>query len=207
MSWLSLSYHSALKRTKEFQALQNVRPTLRNKPSGLKSDWVRTVSSKSSVRHQPASSVHRRMSSSSTLKSPAASSFSPSFSPSESDHTSTLVAMSPIQGSTNRFSPPFYGDLVPIASINAGNGRPSAEVIHALNYYRLQLTCPLPATVSAACIQGRRRKQEAGWSKGLTGLVARELSRPIHSSYHRTSLRRRQTMEQPNFSNTPTGVQ
>jgi hypothetical protein len=165
-SCLSLNYYSDLKRTKEFQALENVRPTLQNKPSGLRPDWHHTVSSKPSsskpsAHHQPSSSAHHRTSSPSTFVSPTPSArhqlmlsthhrtsssstlVSPtisSFSPLESDHASTLVAMSPSSSLTKHYSPPFYGDLVPLTDTNVENGHPSAEV--SLFYLSSYLNSP-----------------------------------------------------------------
>lgn len=65
----SLSPSRALKRTKAYQDLNDVRPTLRNKPSGLKQDWHRTASASSA---RSMSSTPSTSSKSSTLSKSSA---------------------------------------------------------------------------------------------------------------------------------------
>jgi hypothetical protein len=117
---------SALKRTKEFKPLENTRPTLRNKPSGLRSDWHRMVTSKSPARPQPTLSTSSHSSSLSVAISPT----TPSFSLFESDHTSSLIAMTPLPNPTKQPSPLYYGDLVPLPGTDAlGNGHPNTRKV------------------------------------------------------------------------------
>ena len=114
------NFARALKRSKAFYDLEDTRPTLRNKPSGLKSDWHR-VATKSSTFHPMAPSVHRRTSSSSTLASLARPR-----SPSDFDHMSSTVAMSPPPSMHNSSSPAFQGDMVFLIDEEAAEdfGRP-----------------------------------------------------------------------------------
>ena len=71
-----------LKRTKAYANLEDVRPTIRNKPSGLKSDWHRTVSNASMPRQQ----VPVKNARSSSLSASTSSSLSQSLLL-ESDHS------------------------------------------------------------------------------------------------------------------------
>lgn len=91
----SLSLDRALKRTKAYSALEDLRPTIRNKPSGLKTDWHKTV--KRPVLHQRVSTAHAQSgssgSSSTFLSSPTVPrSPLPDL---DSDHVSSLLAISP----------------------------------------------------------------------------------------------------------------
>jgi hypothetical protein len=86
--------YSALKRTKAYSALEDVRPTLRDKPAGLRADWHNTVSRSSAPRQSTAR--HLRSTSSSTLSSTLSTSPStPSPPPPEFNHVSSLLAISP----------------------------------------------------------------------------------------------------------------
>lgn len=117
----SLDIHRALKRTKGYSSIEDTRPTLRNKPSGLKTDWHHTVSN-SPVPHQRASMTHARSSSSSMTHARSSSSSmltSPSLPQSplpEFDHSSSLLAISPppIFGKVSSSSIQFHGNLVPL---------------------------------------------------------------------------------------------
>ena len=100
---------SALKRTKGYSTLEEVRPTLRNKPSGLKPDWHRTVSGPSGSRQRPASAVIPQSSSSSLASMSPGVHYSP---PPEFDHTSSLLAMSPPVFSRGSL-PPLHGNFTP----------------------------------------------------------------------------------------------
>lgn len=109
----------ALKRSKAYGDLEDVRPTLRNKPSGLKPGWHRTVAG-SPTPYRQASSTPTRSSSSSTLAPPT----SPDSLLLESDHASSLQAMSP---PSKTRSPLFQGDLVPLIDQDAtsrGDNKP-----------------------------------------------------------------------------------
>ena len=110
-----------VKRTKAYTNLEDVRLTIRNKPSGLKSDWYRTVVSNPSTPRHQVSAKHARSSSLSvsTSSSLPPSSIPPSSIPPspllESDRALSLIAVSPPSNiSQQQFSPPFYGDLVPL---------------------------------------------------------------------------------------------
>ena len=110
-----LNFCSTLKRMKAYANLEDVRPTIRNKPSGLRSDWHRTAS-KLPASHQQAFPKHARSS------SLASTSSSIPLSPvSEPNHSLSLVAVSPPSNVSTSFSPPFYGDLVPIIDRKAAN--------------------------------------------------------------------------------------
>ena len=137
--------YRAVKRAKAYNNLEDVRPTLRNKPSGLKSDWHRTVSgsSRSSTPHRQVLANHAHSSSSSTLASPVAarsSSSSMSASPMipespspEFDHASSLLAMTPLPVIAKSSKPLFFGDLVPFIDEQAmehkGHAHPNAVCI------------------------------------------------------------------------------
>ena len=114
------NFARALKRSKAFYNLEDTHPTLCNKPSGLKSDWHR-VATKSSTFHPGAPSVHHRTSSSSTLAS-----LTHSRSPSDFDHMSSTVAMSPPPSLHNLSSPAFQGNSVFLIDEEAAEdgGRP-----------------------------------------------------------------------------------
>ena len=90
-------FPSMLKRTKRCDLLEDVRPTLRNKPSGLRPEWHRTVSRSSTPRKQAPPSGPPPSSSLTSMSSVSASPTIPrSRSPDlELDHTSSLLAMSP----------------------------------------------------------------------------------------------------------------
>ena len=96
-SHLTLSINRALKRTKAYSTLEDVRPTLRNKPSGLKADWHGVVK-------------------------PRAPYQSPSPDLDDLDHTSLMLAISPPPSSSSS-----YGDIVPLTDAEArtrqGRGR------------------------------------------------------------------------------------
>ena len=126
----------AVKRTRGYAALEDVRPTLRNKPAGLKPDWYRTVSNSPALSRQ-ASIVHTQSGSSSMPNSMVSKSSAPQSAPrrqalivhtqsgsssmlmspespppdyGQFDHTSSLLAISPPISP----SPPFRGDFVPL---------------------------------------------------------------------------------------------
>lgn len=88
--------------------LEDVRPTLRNKPSGLKADWYSTMS-RPSVSHQPSSTVYTRSSSSSSSSMLSTSPTVPQSPAQEFDHMSSLLAVSPPSFHGN--SAPFVNDL------------------------------------------------------------------------------------------------
>ena len=113
-----LNLHRDLKCRKAYSNLMDIWPTLRNKPSGLKSDWYRTVSgssgssrsSRSSTPHQQVLAAHSHSSSLSMSASPLLPELhSPNF-----DHTSSLLAMSPLPVISKSSMPLFHGDLVPL---------------------------------------------------------------------------------------------
>ena len=127
----SLDPYRALKRMKSYGDLNDVRPTLQNKPSGLKQDWCRTTSkssarsstpsrsstlsksstlSRSSTHLQQVSAVHDQSGSSSMLASPT---FSDSPLP-EFDHSSSLLSIAPPPVANKLSMPLFCGDLVPL---------------------------------------------------------------------------------------------
>lgn len=109
----SLDFARALKRTKAYSDLDDTRPTLRDKPSGLKTGWYRGVVKPFVSQKAPPS--HGRSSSSSTLVS-SADSRSPV---SDSDHTSYLTAKTP-QLSLHRMSA-FREDLVPLLDMEVAD--------------------------------------------------------------------------------------
>lgn len=124
--------HSALKRHKAYSALEDVRPTLKNKPSGLRVDWHSTVT-RSHVPHRPPSmsTAHTRSSSSSTLSMSPSTLSSPSL---EFDHASSLLALSPSPVSSKSSSPPSYGNLVPLVDskmlgVHRHDGRSHSPVV------------------------------------------------------------------------------
>ena len=97
--------------------LEDVRPTLRNKPSGLKADWLKTTL-KRTVPHRQVS-THTQSSSSSTLLS---SPMIPQSPPPELelDHMSSLLAVSPPPIFSKSSSPPsFHGNIVPLIDAKA----------------------------------------------------------------------------------------
>ena len=121
-----LNPHRALKRTKAYNNLEDVRPTIRNKPSGLKVDWHRSVSKPSMPHHQVSvrhprstsmsvSSSSLSASSSSSLASSSSISASPTLSQSPpqefSDHALSLLALSPPRNLSQSSIPPFHGSL------------------------------------------------------------------------------------------------
>ena len=144
---LSLSYldpysilYSALKRTKAYSTLEDVRPTLRNKPAGLRADWNKTAS-RSSTPHRPVSRIQSSSLSTSRLLPSTPLSPSP-----ESDHFSSLLAISPSPGIGRSSSPPPHGTLVPLidSKMTGRHGRdhPPAVRISYLSSYKLELTLP-----------------------------------------------------------------
>jgi hypothetical protein len=150
--------YRALKRTKAYSTLEDVRPTLRNKPSGLKADWHRIASNTSSPRQQvltmharsnsnarsssnTPSSSHVQSSSSSMLASPTI----PESPLLEYDHTMSLLAVSPPHIAHRPSVPPFHGDLVPLIDKDAAESqeRPNPSKVC---YFHCQLhtVCDLP---------------------------------------------------------------
>jgi len=111
----SLCLFRTLKCTKGYSTLEDVQPTLRNKPSGLKPDWRRTAS-KPPTPHQQAPIVHAQSSSSSMLTSPTVSHSSLL----DDDHTSSLLAISPPPIFGNASSSPSYRKLIPLIDKEAG---------------------------------------------------------------------------------------
>ena len=104
----SLNMYRALKRTKAYSNLEDVRPTVRNKPSGLQQGWLRTISkssmpvscsSTSATSSTPSRSSTPWSSSSSTLVSPSPSSLSVARS------SSSLTLVSPSPSSLSRALP------------------------------------------------------------------------------------------------------
>ena len=94
---------------KAYANLEDVRPTIRNKPSGLKSDWHRTVSNASMPRQQ----MPIKYAQSDSLSASTSSSLSQS--PLlDSDHSLSLLAMSPPSTVSDSSMPLFRGDLVPL---------------------------------------------------------------------------------------------
>ena len=133
---------SALKRTKAYRNLEDVHPTLRDKPSGLQSDWHRTVS-KSSASHHRTPAVHARSSSSSFQSSSSSvqsssssvqsSSSSALMSPAAPihdgfDHTSSLLAMLPPPAGSS-LSPLSRRDLVPPIDIKPSRYQESLQKV------------------------------------------------------------------------------
>lgn len=120
---------------KGYSTVEDVRPTLRNKPSGLKPDWHHTVS-KPSTSRQPAPIVHARSSSSLTLVSPTVSHSSlPDY-----DHTSSLLAISPSPNFGKVSSPPFHGKLVLLIDDAARHqGHPLPSTVGIFDRYRAQI--------------------------------------------------------------------
>jgi hypothetical protein len=121
--------YRALKRTKAYSTLEGVRPTLRNKPSGLRADWPNIVKPSTSRQRlsttytqSPSSSTSRSSSSSTSLLSPA----TPRSPPPElnSNHVSSLLAISPPPIFSNASSPPsFFGNVVPVIDAKARANR------------------------------------------------------------------------------------
>ena len=142
----SYSYlYSALKRNKAYSTLEDVRPTLKNKPSGLRIDWHSTVT-KSSVPRQPTPTTHARSSSSSTPTSTATTRSSssstplmspptPSSPPPEFDHTSLLLALSPLSPFSiygQLSPPPSHGNLVPLVDSRVRHRYGHSPAVHIL---------------------------------------------------------------------------
>jgi len=105
----SLCLFRTLKHTKGYSTLEDVQPTLRNKPSGLKPDW-RCTASKPPTPRQQVPIVHAQSSSSSMLTSPTVSHLSLL----DDDHTSSLLAISPPPIFGTASLSPSYGKLVPL---------------------------------------------------------------------------------------------
>ena len=96
---------------KAYSTLEDVHPTLWNKPSGLKSDWHNTAM-KSSTPRQQASNTYAQSSSSSVL---TASPVTPQPPLQEFEHMSLLLALSPPPIFSKLSSlPSFCGTLVPL---------------------------------------------------------------------------------------------
>lgn len=124
----------ALKRMKAYSNLDDYRPTLRNKPSGLRQDWHRTTSrsstsSRSSLPSQSLTlSKSLTLSRSSTLSRPSSQAMpaqsssslmlgSPTLSDSpllDLDHASSLLAMNLPSAISKSSAPLFRGDVVPL---------------------------------------------------------------------------------------------
>lgn len=121
-SCLQLNSCRVLKRTKAYANLEDIRPTIRNKPSGLKLDWHRTAL-KPPMPHQQVSLKH-------TWSSSLASTLS-SVPPSpvlESNHTLSLLAMSPLSSVSEPPPSLSHGDLVPAIDRAAIKWKEPAQV-------------------------------------------------------------------------------
>ena len=116
---------------KAYSNLEDVHPTLRNKPSGLRADWPNAV--KPSASRQRSSTVYPQSGSSSTSRSRSSLSSTslslptiPQSPPPEldSDHVSSLLAISPPPIFSKVSSPPsFYGNVVPVIDAKAKANR------------------------------------------------------------------------------------
>lgn len=100
------SIYRTLKRMKAYGNLEDTRPTLRNKPSGLKPDWCHSAS------QTPTPYTHSRSSSALSI---ATLPVVPWSSLPEPDHTSSLLAVSPPSSFRGSSVPVFHGDLVTLA--------------------------------------------------------------------------------------------
>ena len=129
------AHYRSLKCTKAYKNLEEIRPTLQNKPSGMKADWRKTVkqpaprrtTSRTYSRSQPGSSSSVLSSSTTIRQSP-----SPDL---ELDHTSSMLAFSSPPIFSKLHSPPsFHGNIVPLvdakATVDRGHGEPSIVVRH-----------------------------------------------------------------------------
>ena len=127
--------YRSLKRTKAYKNLEEIRPTLRNKSSGMKPDWRKSVK-QSTPRRMASGTCSRGQpgSSSSVLSSSTAIHQSPP--PDlELDHTSSMLAFSsPPIFSKLHSPPPFHGNIVPLvdakATVDRGHGEHSLVVWH-----------------------------------------------------------------------------
>lgn len=160
-----------MKRAKEYSALEDYRPTLRNKLSGLNSNW-HCVAPKSTT-HRQRVSAHARASSSS-MSTPSLSTPSPS--PyTEFDHTLSLVALSPPTDG-KRSPPPFHGALVPLIDEDAVSC--GCELHKVVSFTLLPPTVAkfntetLPPIHFTPCLRERQRSKTATWSQELAILAA-----------------------------------
>ena len=188
-----LDYSRTLKRTKAYVNLNDVQPTLWNKPLGLKQDWHRTSSksstpsrsstpSTSSARSQLVLAPYPQSCSSSMLVSPT---FSESSLP-EYDHTSSLLAISPPPVPSKSSMPLFCGDLVPLIDKKSLEYQEHTHTNVVCTF--ADIACNLVLTPSAIFLtqffQGQRRSKVTAWFERTTKLVARDFPRPVHLLCH-----------------------
>ena len=144
---------SALKRTKGYKTVEDVRPTLRNKPSGLRPDWHRTVSNSSMPLRQTSATYPRSTSS--------VVSMSPEF-----DHTTSLLAMSPPLA-FRQASPPLPPNRNPILLIDNPMGHQEYARLSTV-CVSLLLPCPVcdwllqPSSLPRAYKDDQGQKQQPG---------------------------------------------
>ena len=154
--------YRALKRTKAYATLEDTQPTLKNKPSGLKADWRKTV--KAPTPRQQIQGTYTRFSSSSTLSS--SSSTIPQSPPPDLDidHTSSMLAVSPPPIFSKPSSPPsFHGNIVPLVDAKATDrGQPITVKIFISVIVRTANPLPQPFSLPRAFKEKDGQKQQPG---------------------------------------------
>lgn len=149
---------SALKRTKAYSNLANIRPTLKDKPSGLKAGW--RGAAKQPVLHRQVSKTYARSSpsSSSTLLSSVGISRSPP--PElELDHTSSMLAVSPPPIFSKLSSPPsFHGNVVPLVDAKAEMSQGHSNHLLVQHFYNCHLIRNSLHSSLLSCLAGTRRQ-------------------------------------------------
>jgi hypothetical protein len=174
-------YDRALKRSKAYSTIEDVRPTLRNKPSGLKADWHSTVSKPSLPRKQ-ASKSHARSSSSFASSSSSVVPRSPSPEP-DYNHISFLLATTPPPIFSRMTSPPlFCGNIVPVIDAKAAKHQDCGHsvVVHIFPHFYIQCDLFSPAFSLATCLQRCSRPNAATRVEEPPLMVARELPQHFH---------------------------
>jgi hypothetical protein len=162
----------ALKRTKAYSVIEDVHPTLRNKPSGLRTDWHNTVGLPAPRQRVPLAHARSSSSSGSSSSSVYASSSMVPQSPEpdldlDFDHTSSLLAISP-PPHFGRLppSPPFYGNSVPLIDAKAPTYQQHGHAIMVwilpLLAHSLRLTPPQPFSLPRSFKDDQGRKQQPG---------------------------------------------
>jgi hypothetical protein len=184
--------------------LEDVRPTLRNKPSGLKADWCSAVS-KSSIPHQSSTTHTRSISSSSSSTFPTytrsiSSSSSSTFPTSpmvpqspalEFDHMSSLLAISPPAFSKSYSPPSFRRNPVLLINENATayqEPRHSNTVFIFVHLVHSDLKLIPLVDFVASRLQGRKRPETATRPERSSPVAAREFSQPLYSTCHRAGV-------------------
>ena len=172
---------------KAYKNLEEIRPTLQNKPSGMKADWWKAVKQPASrqmtprtySRSQPGSSSSVILSSTMIHQSPP-----PDL---ELDHMSSMLAFPSPPIFSKLHSPPlFHGNAVPLvdakAAVDQGHGEPSLVVRHHCQQQTI-LCLKLISLLPAFHLTTPRRPTAAGAERSPP-VATQRVPQPLHLLDH-----------------------